>query len=342
VKPRIRTPVVFLGCAHPHADGRANRVGRIEGAELAGAFDDAPEVAAAFAERHDAPRLATAEAAIAAARGGLIVIETWNKRAAALARRVIDAGVPLLLEKPGAHRPAALRSLAARAKTKKAWVQVGYHMRYGPTIAPALAIVRAGGLGAITTGRFHAAVQKPWLTNEWFCDRDDLGGLVFLDFCHVLDLLVLFLGKPGEVVCRTRKLRKLGDHPFEDSAALIVSFGDALLAGDVCGWETNDWVDTWDLQLYGSEGTLIVGLHPPRLRRWSPVERKDAARGWSELRHENFDGEENYERELRDVVTRLRRGEPPGGCTLDQAVVVVDAIDRAYRSARGRARRARR
>ena len=199
-------------------------------------------------------------------------------------------------------------------------------MRYGPTIAPALELVRAGRLGTITTGRFHSAVQKPWLTNEWFCDEDDLGGLVFLDFCHVLDLLIEFLGAPGEVVCRTKKLPQLAEHPFEDSAALIVTCGDALVAGDVCGWETNDWVDTWDLQLFGTEGTLIVGLHPPRLRLWSPVARSGKpaiARGWTDLHHESFNGEENYERELQDVIVRLRGGEPPGGCTLDQAVVVV-------------------
>jgi len=342
VASRGPVPVVFLGCAHPHADGRANRVGNVARARLAGAFDDDPKLAEAFAARHATERLLTPQQALKAARGGLAVIESRNRRAAELARLSIDAGVPVLLEKPGAHEPATLRELAAHAASKKAWIQVGYHMRYGPTIAPALKIVKSGALGTITTGRFHAAVQKPWLTNEWFCDREDMGGLVFLDFCHVLDLLVQFLGRPGEVVCRTRKLPGLADHPFEDSAALIVAFGDALVAGDVCGWETNDWVDTWDLQLFGTEGSLVVGLHPPRLRRWSPVERQGrngVARGWTDLHHESFNGEENYERELADVIGRIAAGRKPGGCTLDQAVVVVDAIERAYASASGKAQR---
>jgi predicted dehydrogenase len=345
---RVRSPrpVVFLGCAHPHADGRANRVARAGGA-LAGAFDDDPKTAAAFAARHATRALDSVEAALRAAKGGLAVVEGRNRRNAELARQAIGAGVAVLLEKPGAHEPATLRRLARHAAARKAWVQVGYHMRYGPTIAPALAIAKSGALGKVTTGRFHAAVQKPWLTNEWFCDPEDMGGLVFLDFCHVLDLLVLLLGEPGEVTCRTKKLPKLADHPFEDSAALVVEFGDALVAGDVCGWETNDWVDTWDVQLFGTEGSLVVGLHPPRMRFWSPVavgaDHRGLARGWTELHHESFDGEENYERELRDVLARLDAEEPPRGCTLDQAVVVVDALARAYASAgRKSARAARR
>jgi predicted dehydrogenase len=341
VPPRPNFPVAFLGCGHPHADGRANRIPNVAGARLAGAFDDDPALAEAFAARHRTQRLASPAEALAAAKGGLAVVEARNRRSAELAKEAIDRGVAVLIEKPGAHRPEALRRLRDHAAAKKAWVQVGYHMRYGPTVAPALELVRGGRLGTITTGRFHAAVQTPWLLNEWFCDREDLGGLIFLDACHVLDLLFLFLGKPGEVVARTKKLPRLGEHPFEDGGALIVEVGDALIAGDVCGWESNDWVDTWDLQLFGTEGTLVLGIHPPRLRSWSPVGRKGVARGWTELRHESFNGEENYERELRDVIARVKKGRAPGGCTLDEAVVVVDAVAAAYASADGKARRAR-
>ena len=361
MSPKARLPVVFLGCAHPHADGRANRIRNVEGTTLAGAFDDDDAVLAGFGKRHSAQLFTTPAAALGAAKGGLAIVETWNKRAAEFARLAIDAGVPVLLEKPGAHQPKALRELAARAKARKAWVQVGYHMRYAPSVEPALELVRAGRLGKVTTGRFHASVQKPWLLNDWFCDEDDLGGLVFLDFCHVLDLLLLLLGgsAPSEVVCRTKKLPELGEHPFEDSAALLLTIDDALIAGDVCGWETNDWVDTWDVQLFGTEGTLCVSPHPPRVRFWSPKDgaadesakkgkgsksgngwsARSAARGWTELRHESFNGEENYERELRDVVTRLQKGKEPGGCKLEQAVVIVDAIEKAYESANGKAAR---
>ena len=341
---RSRFPVVFLGCAHPHADGRANRVRSVAGTELVGAFDDDEKIVGPFCARQKTQIFPSVQAALDSARGGLAIIESKNRRNAELARLAIDAGVPILLDKPGAHEPKTLRELAVHARSKKAWVQVGYHMRYGPTIAPAMEIVRGGKLGRITTGRFHSSVQRPWLTNEWFCDREDLGGLVFLDFCHVLDLLIQFLGEPTDVVCRLKKLPELAEHPFEDSAALIVTIGDTLLAGDVCGWETNDWVDTWDLQLFGTEGTLVVGLHPPRMRFWSPEEksgRNATPRGWTDLHHESFNGEENYERELRDVITRLKKGQPPGGCTLDQAVVIVDTLAKAYASANGKAKKAR-
>jgi predicted dehydrogenase len=333
-----RFPVTFLGCAHPHAAGRANRLRVIEGVELVGAYDDDAKVAESFAATHRTRVLASPSEALSAARDGLVVIETWNWRAVELATLAVKAGVPLLLDKPGAHHAKALRQLRDLAADAKSFVQVGYHMRYGPTVAPAFDVVKSGRLGKITTGRFHAAVQKPWLKDPWFCDERDLGGLVFLDACHVFDLLFWFLGRPSEVVCRTKKLAELGEHPFEDSAALLVTIGDTLIAGDVCGWESNDWVDTWNLELYGTEGTLVVHPHPPRLKVWSPQEdaRRGVARGWSEVHHENFNGEENYERELRDVVARVRKGDAPGGCTLDHAVAIVEAVELAYQSADGK------
>lgn len=331
-------PVTFLGCAHPHAAGRANRLRAIEGVELVGAFDDDAKVAEAFAAAQKTKRLASPEEALAAARDGLVIVETWNWRAVEFATLALEARVPMLLDKPGAHELQALRELRDRAATAKSFVQVGYHMRYGPTVAPAFEAVRSGRLGTITTGRFHAAVQKPWLKDPWFCDERDLGGLIFLDAVHVFDLLFWMLGPPSDVVCRTKKLPAFGDHPFEDSAALIVTIGDALIAGDVCGWESNDWVDTWNLELYGSEGTLVLHPHPPRLRIWSASEnqKRGVARGWSEIHHESFNGEENYERELRDVIERVKRGDPPGGCTLDHAVKVVEAVEMAYASANGK------
>jgi predicted dehydrogenase len=331
-------PVTFLGCAHPHAAGRANRVRAIEGVELAGCFDDDAKVADAFAATHKTKRLAAPADALAAARDGLVIVETWNWRAAEFAALAMKERVPLLLEKPGAHELKALRGLRDLAAGTKSFVQVGYHMRYGPTIAPAFEAVRSGRLGTITSGRFHAAVQKPWLKDPWFCDERDMGGLIFLDAVHVFDLLFWFLGPPSEVVCRTKKLPRFGDHPFEDSAALVLTIGDALVAGDVCGWESNDWVDTWNLELYGTDGTLVVHPHPPRLKIWAAQEdaKRGVARGWSELHHESFNGEENYERELRDVVARVQRGEGPGGCTLDHAVTIVEAVELAYASASGK------
>src|SRR5438876_10726053 len=120
--------------------------------------------------------------------------------------------------------------------------QVSYHLRYSPSVTKALQVVAGGTLGRITTARFHAAVMQPWLTNEWFCDTNDMGGMVFLDFCHMLDLLSLFLGQPTVHKSFITKLSKVPEHPFEDSAAFILQFGDVLAAGDCCGWEANDWI----------------------------------------------------------------------------------------------------
>ena len=331
---RERIPVVVLGCRHPHAAGRTARLVKVEEAELVGCWDDDSTVAEALASAHAVPVFEGPEECLDRARGGLVLIESAsNKRSAELATMAADAGVAMLLEKPGAHRPEALRALREHVTARDVFCQVGYHMRYGPSIDPAVRACRDGTLGTVTTGRFHAAVQSPWLASEWFTDPDDLGGLLYVDACHIVDLLVHLLGAPEEVICRMHQVSSMPEHRFEDSAALILRFGDTLLAGDVCGWESNDWVETWDVQFFGNEGTLDLRLHPPRCSIWSPGGAGKGERGWTTHEYPQYDGEENYERELRDVIRRVRDRLPPGGATLDDAVIVADALGAAYRDA---------
>ncbi len=329
-----RRPVVFLGVGHPHAAGRAHRLKNVPSLEMKGAFDDDPRLARDFVSQNGGSAFATVQEALERASSGLTIIETRNRRAAELATLAVDRSVAVLLDKPGAHDVDTLRRLKADAERKRAFVHVGYHMRYSPSVVRGLEIVKSGALGRITTGRFHAAVQSPWLTNEWFCDPDDMGGLVFLDACHVLDILTLCLGRPRSISCRMKKLVGVPAHPFEDSAAMILDYGDALVAGDVCGWETNDWVETWNVELYGDLGTLILGLHPPRLKLWSREARGDFACGWSEISHASFDGELNYEYELTDVADRLDRGALPGGATLEEALSLLELSAQCYQDAR--------
>jgi len=41
------------------------------------------------------------------------------------------------------------------------------------------------------------------------------------------------------------------------------------------------------------------------------------------------------------VIARVKRGEAPGGCTLDHAVSIVAAVEEAYASAHGKPARRR-
>ncbi|MEQ8762400.1 MAG: Gfo/Idh/MocA family oxidoreductase [Planctomycetota bacterium] len=321
----------FLGVSHPHAGGRANVMGRIPELELSGFFEPDSEVAASFSHHYGVHAFDSLDRFFDELNPELVVIEGRNPFNAQMAMEAARRKTPMLIEKPGAHDLETLRALAQEVERQSVFCQIGYHLRYSPAIAQARACLESNPLGRITTARFHASVMTPWLTDPWFCDPDDRGGLVYLDFCHMLDLLILFLGRPTESIGRIRKLEGVPEHIFEDSAAFLFEFGDVLAAGDCCGWEANDWIERWRLELYGMEGTLEIGMHPPLLKLYRQEAAGDVPAGWSTREHRGFDGEENYRLELKDIAERLMRDEAPGGATIQEALTVAEVLEDLYR-----------
>lgn len=319
-----------LGATHPHFAGRKGCIERDPNLTLTALCDPDPDACQALAQQCRVPAYADPRDLLVKAPVDLVLIESTNRLNGEFAEQAARAGKGILLEKPGARNLADLRRLANVVEETGAFCHVGYHLRYAPSVRLAYDMVQRGLLGKITTGRFHCACMKPWLTDPWFCDTEDMGGLVFLDFCHMLDLLMLFLGEPDEGHAMIRKLDDVPAHPFEDSATFQLRFGDTLIAGDCCGWEANDWITTWDVELYGTEGTLRFGIHPPWVKLYLTEARDGYQKGWNTFERPNYDGEENYAEELRDVRDRFLRDRDPGGADVFQAVRVVEWIERFY------------
>jgi predicted dehydrogenase len=327
--------VGFLAVSHPHCSGRANAVLALESVHLAGAFDSDESVCQKFTETYGAEKYRSAADLLADENVHCVIIEGTNLQNSELAIACAKAKKPMLLEKPGANNLENMLKVMHEVESSGITAQVGYHLRYSPSIEKAREILSGGLLGRITTARFHAAVMAPWLTDFWFCDPNDRGGLVFNDFCHMLDLLCLLLGNVTSAQGVIKKLDGVPEHPFEDSAAFVFEFGDVVCAGDVCGWEANDWIETWDIQLFGTEGTLQIGIHPPSLKLFLNTPSGTYAKGWNEWSDLSFDGEMNYHREINDFATSLLLRKPSMGARITDAVNVLSWIDRLYDSAKG-------
>lgn len=327
--------VGFLAVSHPHCSGRANAVMALESVHLAGAFDPDESVCQHFAETYGVEKYSSAADLLSDENVQCVIIEGTNIQNAELAIACAKARKPMLLEKPGANNLENLMKVVREVEASGVKAQVGYHLRYSPSIERAREILSRGLLGRITTARFHAAVMAPWLTDFWFCDPNDQGGLVFNDFCHMLDLLCWFLGGATSAQGVIKKLGGVPEHPFEDSAAFVFEFGDVACAGDVCGWEANDWIETWDIQFYGTEGTLQVGIHPPWLKLFLKTPFGPYAKGWNEWSDLSFDGEMNYQREIEDFAASILFEKPSIGSKITDAAHVMSWVDRLYDSAAG-------
>src|SRR5207249_4403462 len=150
--------------------GRISAVNEQQETHLIGVFD--PDIEIARQAPHGGKVFGSAEELLADDEVDLVIIEGTNSQNSTYATQAATSGKAILIEKPGAenlqHCEQAADAMA------DVFCQVGYHLRYSPSVTKALQIVAGGTLGRITTARFHAAVMRPWLTNEWFCDTDDM------------------------------------------------------------------------------------------------------------------------------------------------------------------------
>ena len=156
-----------------------------------------------------------------------VIIATPNHLHAAHALLCIDAGLPVLIEKPIAdtHENAArIVEAAARADVP---VLVGHHRRHNPIIARAKEIISAGTLGEIVAvqGTFWLYKPEDYFEAAW---RSGPGaGPTLINFIHDIDLLRHLCGDLTQVSAM-RSNRQRG-HGVEDTAVMMMRFENGAL-----------------------------------------------------------------------------------------------------------------
>ena len=322
--------VSILGGSHPHCDGRVNAILRNPNTFLNSVFDKRPEVCDRISKKSGAKIAGTPEEVLHDPNAHLILIEGTNSECSEYALMAAATSKAMLLEKPGAENERRMQQVFDAVSEHNVFCQIGYHLRYSPSVTAVKGLIEGGTIGQVTTARFHAAVMQPWLTSEWFCDPNDRGGMVHNDFCHMLDLLQMFFGPATAHHSFVSKREDVPRHIFEDSAGSVIQFEDTIAAGDCCGWETNEWITTWDIQFFGTKGSIRMGVHPPVYDVYLPEASESFPKGWSRHGNPEFDGEENYYLEIADLVAQLEAGADPRGCNVHEALSVQKVIEEMY------------
>ena len=280
--------VAFVGGAHPHIVPRVQVLAALPDVGLVGCYDPDAGLATRIAERCGLRAFASAPELLDHPGVDLAIIEGWDADNPRYAREAVSRGKAILLEKPGAPDLAAMRALIADVRDRPIPFQVGYMLAFSPAIAHARRILADGVLGPISLARFHApgpvgAAREPCLSRP-----GDLGGVVYGDGAHVVDLMIQLLGVPRSVKATLLRLpegqpvlaqdfikdalvQETTEMPYggavhEDAGAAVFDYGDKLAVFDMTAWGAHPWVEAWTIEIYGTDGTLQVGLQPPWYR----------------------------------------------------------------------------
>ena len=260
---------------------------------LSALVDPAP-AAADLAARAGVPLFRSLDDLIAQARPDGVVLATPNALHVPQALQCIEAGLPVLLEKPIAPSVAEAEALMRRIDALHARVLIGHHRAHSPIMAKARQVVESGVLGRIVAVTGSATFLKP---DHYFDDgpwrREPGGGPVLLNLIHEVHNLRMLCGEI--VAVQAFASSAVRGFPVEDTVAINLRFAGGALgvfmlsdtAASARSWEQtsqeNKAYPSYDDEdcyvLAGTNGSLAVPTmrlktYPSNADRswWKPFE----------------------------------------------------------------------
>jgi predicted dehydrogenase len=319
--------VGIIGCG---LIGR-KRADALDGDELVGCYDVAPEPAAALAADFDAVACATLDELWALAPD-VVVVAVTHDRLAELGVAALEHGAHVLVEKPAGVSVAQIDALAAVARAADRRVKVGFNHRFHPGIHRAITEARSGVHGDVmfVRGRYgHGG--RLGMDAEWRADVQRSGGGEIVDQgMHLLDLTHWLLGPLPlhSALVRTQ----FWDTAVDDNAALILgerAVRDAPWAMLHVSW--TEWKNLFSLEIYCRTAKLHVeGL----VRSYGPqtlkIYKMKPELGPPDVEELGWpDEDESWLAEWRHFRAAIANDEPVLG-GLEDARFAWETIDAAY------------
>lgn len=267
------------------------------------------------------------------------IVATPNQLHASHGLACIDAGVPVLIEKPITDSADAGEALVAASAKASVPILVGHHRRHNPLVTAAKEAIESGRLGEVVSVHAQCWLLKPddYFAPEW--RRTKGAGPVYINLIHDIDLIRHLCGEIATVQAfETSKTRGFA---VEDTAAILLEFVNGAL-GTVSVSDTIVAPWSWELtagenpaypetgahcyMIGGTKGALSI----PDLKLWS----HPGARGWwepIEAARLNYSAEDPLVRQLRNFIDVVRNGAAPlvSGREGLATLRVIEAIKRA-------------
>ena len=168
---------------------------------------------------------ATATALLARPNLELVVIPTPNDTHYALARRALEAGKHVILDKPFTTTLAEARSLNDCAARMGRFLSVFHNRRWDSDFLTLKRLLASGELGRITHFESHFDRFRPEVAARWREGATPGGGLWYDLGPHLLDQTLQLFGKPDSITLDLARQRECAE--IDDYFHAILQYGDA-------------------------------------------------------------------------------------------------------------------
>ena len=161
-------------------------------------------------------------------RPDLVLVCNPTSQHLPVARRALEAGCALFVEKPLSHTLAGVDDLVVLARRSGVPALVGFNMRFEPGLRHVHQLVADGAIGRPLSVRAHVGQYLPdWHPWEDYRQgvsaHNETGGGVVLDLIHELDYVRWIMGEVEEVAAIGGHLSSL-EIETEDIAEILLRF----------------------------------------------------------------------------------------------------------------------
>jgi len=242
----------------------------------------------------------------------------------------LERGMPVLVEKPIAHRlPDAKRLAELAAKHANIVTAVGYCHRFTPAILEMKRRIDAGAIGSISRFENTFAAPNPKMATHWMSDPAVSGGGSFIDTgCHSLDLFLFLIGT-GAVT--SAQFFRAWPGRGESSATVLVRSDTEVPSRSaktnrVAGVIQSGWLEParFIVTVVGTEGLLHYDYEKPTelLHRPNLGEPRHVAVETHDVR---------FERQLEAFADAVRSGTNRSMATFEDGLKTAELVDAAQR-----------
>lgn len=184
----------------------------------------------------------------------LVVFEGEVKDAVPFAKRILNAGKHLHLEKPPGDRLEPFREIVELARRRSLRLQLGYMWRFHSGVDAALEASRQGWLGEVSMIR--ATINSDRDPEQRAVEARYPGGSMFELGGHMIDRVIAFLGRPERVHPWLRHDTGIND-ALKDNTLAVFEYASALAmvvsSARVPGAENHR-----SFEIIGSDGRILI------------------------------------------------------------------------------------
>jgi predicted dehydrogenase len=211
----------YIGLAHMAAAQASPTV------KLSAVVDPSP-AGAEIAAKAGVPVYRSVAELIGRGRPEGVVLATPNRFHVEHAMLCIQAGLPMLLEKPIAVTLAEGEGLVKAADAARAKILIGHHRAHSPIMAKAKQVIDSGQLGKLVAVMGSATFLKP---DQYYSEapwrREPGGGPILLNLIHEVHNLRMLCGEISAVQAFASNATR--GYPVEDTVAINLRFENAVL-----------------------------------------------------------------------------------------------------------------